>query len=82
MSFLASISFPRIASRIELQPVYVIIGKNMPITFILLLIYIAAIVIAFIGLTKKIIALKIISAFLFLIGITLTIVVVISLKSM
>jgi hypothetical protein len=54
----------------------------MPITLILLLIYSVAIVVAFIGITKKIIALKIISALIFLIGITLTVVVVIALKSM
>ncbi len=54
----------------------------MPLTFTLLLIYIASIIIAFIGVIKKIVTMKIISAFLFLIGITLTVVVVISLKNM
>jgi hypothetical protein len=54
----------------------------MSITFILLLVYIAAIVIAFIGVTKKIMAMKIISAILFFMGIALTVALIISLKSM
>jgi hypothetical protein len=54
----------------------------MPITFILLLVYTAAGITAFVGVTKKITALKIISACLFLIGITLTVVGVTALKRM
>ncbi len=54
----------------------------MPITFILLLIYAAAIVVAVVGIAKKIKILKIISALLFLVGIVLTAAVAFALKNM
>jgi ABC-type nickel/cobalt efflux system permease component RcnA len=54
----------------------------MPVTFILLLIYSTAIVVAVIGVTRKIKTLKIISVLLFLIGIALTITVALALKNM
>jgi len=54
----------------------------MPVTFILLLIYGAAIVLAVIGATKKTKTLKIISAVIFLIGVDLTIAVALAQKNM
>jgi len=54
----------------------------MPITFVSLLVYIVAIIIGFIGVTRKRKSLKIISAILFLIGVTLTVVLIIATKRM
>jgi len=54
----------------------------MPVTFILLLIYSAAIIAAVISVIKKIKILKMISVLLFLIGIALTTVVFLALKNM
>jgi len=45
--------------------------KNTPFTFILLLIYLVAAVLATVGVTKKIKALKLVAVLLFLIGIIL-----------
>jgi hypothetical protein len=54
----------------------------MPITFVVLLIYVAAVVVAFIGVKKKIMAMKVVSAFLFLIGVILTVIVMAAIRSM
>ena len=54
----------------------------MSVTFILLLIYSAAIIVAVVGVAKKIKTLKIISVISFLVGIVLTAAVAFSLKNM
>jgi len=56
--------------------------KNMPFTFILLLIYLVAVVSAIVGVAKKIKALKIAAVLLFLIGIILTLFLVLALRNM